>query len=326
MLQTESSREREVFAKDVRRGLRSSPKFLLPKYFYDATGSDLFEAITRQPEYYLTRTEAELLRRRAPAIAKILGGNASVVELGSGSSVKTTILLESFLEHQDDLHYLPIDISRSMLRETADRLGRRYPELGVTPIASQYEPGLARASAIVAEETSVPDRMLVLFLGSSIGNLLPAEAESFLEGVHRQLEPKDALLIGFDLQKDEALLHAAYDDAAGVTARFNKNILARINRELGGTFDLDRFAHHARYDPELGRVEMHLVSDSRQQIAVAELEESFFFESGESIHTENSYKFTRPGIEELASASGFEVSELFTDDRGWFALALFVPR
>jgi dimethylhistidine N-methyltransferase len=326
MPQQDALSEREAFARDVRLGLTSSPKFLYAKYFYDTIGSELFEKITRQPEYYLTRVEAGLLRQWAPAVAGILGSDLSVVELGSGSSAKTTILIESLLDSLDDLHYLPIDISRTMLRETAARLDRRYPELGVTPIASRYEPGLAKASAIVAEQTHVPDRMLVVFLGSSIGNLNPSESQKFLSEIRQRLEPKDALLIGFDLQKDDHILNAAYNDAAGVTARFNKNVLVRINRELEGSFDLDRFAHHAFFRRDLSRVEMHLVSDSAQEIRVGALDESFPFAAKESIHTENSYKFTRDGIEELASATDFELSEFFTDDDDWFALALLIPR
>lgn len=316
---------RDVFARAVADGLGKTPKSLEPKYFYDAAGSELFEEITRQPEYYVTRTEAELLRKCAPALGDLMGSDVSLVELGSGSSAKTAILLESFLETSDELHYLPIDISKTMLTETAVKLDARYPELDVTPIASSYEPGLKRASTLVAEDEQVPDRMLVVFLGSSIGNMEPAESERFLEGLRTHLEPKDAFLIGFDLQKDAAVLNAAYNDAAGVTARFNLNVLARINAELGGEFDLERFAHKAFYNEDWGRVEMHLISRVQQEVAVAACARSFSFAAGESIHTESSHKYTPESIERLAAHVGFRVRETFTDERGWFALSLFTP-
>ncbi len=316
----------DSFAHDVARGLGSSPKFLYPKYFYDTAGSELFELITEQSEYYQTRTEADLLRRSAPALSAILGDNVSVVELGSGSSAKTTILLDSFIESQDALHYLPIDISPTILRETADRLTARYPELGVTPIASPYESGLRQASTLVAEHEHVPDQMLVIFLGSSVGNMAPDESVLFLQGVRSRLESKDAFLIGFDLQKNVETLNAAYNDAAGVTVRFNRNVLVRINRELGGTFEVERFAHHAFYNEEAGRIEMHLRSDRDQIVNVEACGRSFELAAGETIHTENSYKYTRPIIDQLAGDTGFRVREVFTDDKDWFSLALFIPR
>ena len=316
---------REVFVQDVAAGLGKTPKSLKPKYFYDATGSELFEKITRQPEYYLTRTEAGLLRRCAPALGDIMGEDVSLVELGSGSSAKTSILLESLLESSNELHYLPIDISKTMLTATANRLDARYPELEVTPIASPYEAGLKRASTLVAEDERVPDRMLVLFLGSSIGNMELAESVDFLEGLRAHLEPNDAFLIGFDLQKDVSVLNAAYNDAAGVTERFNFNVLTRINAELGGEFDLERFEHKAFYNEARGRIEMHLVSRVEQAVAVEACARSFAFAAEESIHTESSYKYTRASIEDLAARSRFRVREMFTDESDWFALALFTP-
>jgi dimethylhistidine N-methyltransferase len=320
-----SDAQREAFAQDVAEGLEKKPKSLQPKYFYDDAGSALFEEITRLPEYYLTRTEAELLRECAPELAELIGGNVSLVELGSGSSTKTAILLESFLESRDGLHYLPIDISTTILTETAHRLDARYPRLDVTPIASQFEPGLKRASTLVADDEQAPDRMLVVFLGSSIGNMDPDDAVRFLRGLRTHLEPKDAFLIGFDLQKDIEILTAAYNDRAGVTARFNLNILARINRELGGHFDLDRFSHRAFYNDELGRIEMHLRANEAHDVAVDACNALFPFDSGETIHTESSHKYTRELIETLATQSEFRVRELFTDEREWFALGLLTP-
>ncbi len=314
-----------MFAQDVLEGLNEAPKSLKPKYFYDAAGSELFEEITRQPEYYPTRTEAALLRQCAPALGELMGNNVSLVELGSGSSAKTAILLESLLESSDELHYLPIDISKTMLTETAEGLDARYPELGVTPIASQYEPGLKRASTLVAEDEKVPDRMLVLFLGSSIGNMSPDEAIQFLKGLREHLEPKDAFLIGFDLQKDVGILTAAYNDRAGVTAQFNLNLLTRINSELGGEFDLDRFSHRAYYNDELGRIEMHLRANDAHDVAVQACNTAFPFEAGETIHTECSHKYTRGLIADMATQTGFRVREVFTDEKDWFALALLTP-
>ena len=316
---------REAFARDVLVGLGTTPKSLKPKYFYDATGSELFEEITRQPEYYLTRTEAGLLRQYAPALSELMGKGVSVVELGSGSSAKTAILLESLLETSDGLHYLPIDISKTMLRQTADRLDARYPALDITPIASPYEAGLKRASTLVAEDGQVPDRMLVLFLGSSIGNMEHDESVQFLKSLREHLETRDAFLIGFDLQKDVAILNAAYNDAAGVTERFNFNVMARINTELGGEFDRQRFVHQAFYNEAAGRIEMHLRSQGRQEVAVAACQRSFAFAAEETIHTESSYKYTLASIERLAVSAGFRVRETFTDERHWFALSLFTP-
>jgi L-histidine Nalpha-methyltransferase len=316
----------DEFARDVLRGLSKRPRSLCPKYFYDETGSALFEEITRQPEYYLTRTEASLLSRWAPSISELVGSDVSLVELGSGSSAKTTILLESLLARYRRLRYLPIDISEAILQETANELDRRYPTLEVTPIASQYEPGLSRASVLVADEDGAgPGSMLVLFLGSSIGNMEPGESIEFLARVRRKLGTRDRLLVGFDLVKDDALLDAAYNDAAGVTARFNLNLLSRINRQLEGEFDLERFSHRAFFDRGESRIEMHLVSLARQEVPVRALDRSFAFEHGETIHTESSYKYTPTAIDDLAGSAGLTVASMFTDEKGWFALALLAP-
>jgi dimethylhistidine N-methyltransferase len=323
-LQPSSFETAGEFARDVLRGLSARPRTLSPKYFYDEAGSALFEEITRQPEYYLTRTEASILRRCAPSISELVGRDVSLVELGSGSSAKTRILLESLLQRYRRLRYLPIDISESILHETASELDRRYPALEVTPIASPYESGLSRASVLVGEEEGTGS-MLVLFLGSSIGNMEPQESVDFLARVRSKLGGSDRLLVGFDLVKDDAVLDAAYNDAAGVTARFNLNLLARINRELGADFDRDRFSHRAFFSRERRRIEMHLVSRARQEIGVRALGRAFSFDPGETIHTENSYKYTLADIERLASGAGLSVAEVFTDESAWFALALFAP-
>ncbi|MGH9324137.1 MAG: L-histidine N(alpha)-methyltransferase, partial [Vicinamibacteria bacterium] len=295
-----------------------------PKYFYDEAGSALFEEITRQPEYYLTRTEAAILEEWAPEIGELMGESVTLVELGSGSSRKTRILLKSLLHRREKLHYLPIDISSEILHETASELDARYPALQVTPIASPYETGLSKASRLVADEES-PGGMLVLFLGSSIGNMEPEEAVTFLTRIRRSLGRKDALLVGFDRVKDERTLNAAYNDARGVTAAFNLNLLARINRELGGEFDLDRFSHLAFYDEDRERIEMHLVSEARQEVRVGALERSFALEPEERIHTENSYKYTPARIADFGLRSRLRIAELFSDEKDWFTLVLFVP-
>lgn len=321
----ESDQFREEFARDVREGLRSKPKFLLAKYFYDEEGSKLFEEITRLPEYYPTRTEAAILRENAARIRNALDGDISLVELGSGSSAKTKILLENILEEQAKLHYLPIDISPTILDETARHLDARYPRLTTIPIASEYGEGLRQATRFATHEPEAADRKLILFLGSSIGNFERHDAGAFLDTVRNGIGKDDALLVGFDLQKDRGVLEAAYDDDAGVTARFNLNLLTRINRELGGEFDLGSFRHRAYYNEDAGRVELHLVSKKQQSVLIRRLDEAFGFEEGESIHTESSYKYTLPIIEEIAANARFRVREVFTDSKSWFALALFYP-
>ena len=321
----DSSEFAEEFARDVRVGLHSQPKYLLAKYFYDKAGSQLFEEITRLPEYYPTRTEASILREHATAIRDALDGDISLVELGSGSSVKTQILLENIMEEQRRLHYLPIDISPTILDETARKLDARYPRLTIIPIASEYGEGLRQATRLAIREPQVAERKLVLFLGSSIGNFEPREARSFLKTLRDGLGEDDALLIGFDLQKDRSILEPAYDDASGVTARFNLNILTRINRDLGGEFELSSFRHRANYNQEAGRMEMHLVSRKTQRVAIRRLEETFAFAEGESIHTESSYKYTVPLIEDIAANTRFRVGRVFTDPKHWYALALFFP-
>ncbi len=315
----------EVFADDVQRGLSHTPKYLPAKHFYDKIGSDLFEEITYQPEYYPTRTEAAILRSHAGDIRDALDGEISLVALGRGSSAKTTILLESILEEQSLLHYLPIDISPKMLGQTAEHLDSKFGGLATLPIPSEYGPGLGRANQIISEKDHLPDRKLVLFLGSSIGNLEPEDAHSFLRMIRDEMTLGDGLLVGFDLQKDSSVLQAAYNDRAGVTARFNLNVLARINRELGGEFPLESFFHRAFYNDTKGRIEMHLVSETDREVSIHELEESFRFAAGESIHTENSYKYTLDQIKVYAQQGGLEMKRVFMDDKKWFAVALLTP-
>lgn len=325
MTQTKPLTFENQFARDVIEGLATQPKFLLAKYFYDETGSALFEQITEQQEYYPTRTEAHILRTYASEIRRAMDGDICLVELGSGSSNKTTILLKTLLEEQDQLHYLPIDISPEILNEAAKKLEDEFGGLAAIPIAAEFSQGLGRANWIVSQKDKVPNRKLVLFLGSSIGNFETLESQSFLRMVRDKMRRDDAILVGFDLQKDHEVLNAAYNDQAGVTAQFNLNILARINRELGGDFELERFSHRAFYNEAEGRIEMHLESDSPQEVALGKLNESFTFVKGETIHTESSYKYTPELIESIAGKSDLKVIRLFTDENKWFGVALLTP-
>ena len=310
-------RARRTFAEDVRAGLTAHPKVLYPKYFYDELGSRLFEAITALPEYYPTRAEAEILREHAGEIAGFLGRPVRLVELGSGDSQKTRLLIEALLGRQEGLEYLPIDISEAAVEASARVLLAAYPDLRVTAYVGEYQQALR---AICPG----PVRTLVLFLGSTLGNLDPEDRPALLRGVRDMLAPGEAFLLGVDLKKSEDVLIPAYDDPLGVTAAFNLNLLGRINRELGGRFDLASFRHRAVYNREAGRIEMHLESRRAQTVAIRALEIEVPFEEGETIHTESSYKFGRDQIAALAARSGFELRRTWTDPGGRFASNLLV--
>jgi dimethylhistidine N-methyltransferase len=310
---------RAEFARDVAAGLSARPKRLSCRYFYDAEGSRLFEAICDLPEYYLTRAEREILLARADAIAALFPQPISLVELGSGSSVKTRLLIEAFRRRHGALRYVPIDISPSILAESARSLRQEYPGLELVAVAAEYEEGLRRI-------THGRDRArLILWLGSNVGNFERSDAAAFLARVRAMMRPADRLLMGVDLRKPPAVLEAAYDDAQGVTARFNMNILARINRELGGQFDPGSFRHLARYDEEEGRVEMHLESLRPQRVQICELGQTFSFAPGETIHTENSYKYSLSEIDALAGAAGLQVAARWLDSCSRFSANLLAP-
>ncbi|RMF63961.1 MAG: L-histidine N(alpha)-methyltransferase [Calditrichaeota bacterium] len=309
----------ETFADDVLAGLSATPKTLPAKYFYDEVGSQLFEQICALPEYYLTRSESAILQTYADEIAGSVAENAVLVELGSGSSVKTRLLLEAFLRRAQQQHYIPIDISRSMLVQTARRLLQKYACLKITAYVSDYH------TALAALKNKELGPKMILFLGSSIGNFDPPRQRSFLQQTHEAMNPGDRLLVGMDLMKDRSVLEPAYDDALGVTARFNCNLLTRINRELDGRFDLSGFRHRAFLNEKLGRVEMHLESIRSQSVWIGELNRAFDFAQGETIHTENSYKFTPAQIQELATENGFRLLRSWRDARNWFSLNLFTP-
>src|ERR1700686_2104819 len=264
-------------AAEVLSGLGARPRRLPPKLFYDAAGSHLFEQITETAEYYPTRTERAILKTYAGEIIGQAGNNLTLVELGAGSASKTQVLIEALLRRQLRADFYPVDVSSSALQGALATLNGHFPRLRVSPIVADY-------THLLPDLNSLPGRKLVLFIGSTIGNFEPAEALAFLQSVHLSLQPGDALLIGFDLIKDAGVLHAAYNDAQGVTAAFNKNMLVRINRELGGSFDVDSFEHVSFWNPRKSRIEMHLESMYEQTVWVQDLDRGFHFEKGQRIH------------------------------------------
>lgn len=308
------------FAEDVRRGLSERRKRLSCKYFYDAAGSQLFEEICDLPEYYVTRAEREILERHSADIARRLGPGMSLIELGSGSASKTRLLIDALLAAHGKLRYLPLDVSPTILAQSCSELGRGRPTLELLPIAAEYEPGLLRAQKSEAGRPKT-----IAWLGSSIGNFHPRQAAAFLRSLRSMLVGRDRLLVGIDLRKRKDVLERAYDDAAGVTAQFNLNLLVRINRELGGHFALDRFTHLARYDELAGCVSMHLVARGAQRVAIDALGMVVDFADGEEIHTESSYKYAPAEIDTLAASAGLDVEERWSDGLGRFSLNLFAP-
>jgi L-histidine N-alpha-methyltransferase len=314
---------RDAFADDVRRGLTSEPKFLPPKYFYDALGSHLFEAICLLPEYYLTRAEDEIFAARARDIARAAGAGETtitLVELGSGSATKTRRVIDALLDAQPELLYVPVDISRAALEASAHTLLQSYPRLRVRAYAGDYDSALPR----LLEGVDAHSRALVLFLGSNIGNFDRTAARDMMHALRRGLRTGGRLLLGADLRKERAVLEAAYDDALGVTAAFNLNILARINRDLGADFRVRDFRHVAFYDETEGRVEMHVESLRAQAVRLLALDLRVDFREGERIHTENSYKYDLREILRLAEETGFASTNTWLDDAERFSSNLLV--
>lgn len=302
----------------VTDGLVSHPRSLPAWLFYDAAGSVLFDQITELPEYYLTRTERSILAQRAAEIVALAAGQDAlhIVELGAGSCDKTRILLRAAVDRQDTVLYEPLDVSATALDCAQERIENEIPGVLVTPRVVDYTQEFALDSLIDGQ------RRLVLYIGSSIGNFEPEEAAALLRNVRAALVPGDSILLGVDLVKDEATLLRAYDDAAGVTAEFNRNMLVRINRDLGANFDLQAFAHRARWNGARSRIEMHLESLVQQCVSIPALDLRLTFARGETIHTENSYKY-RPGqAEALLRSAGFHAQHTWTDPRGWFAVCL----
>lgn len=307
----------DAFARDVRQGLMKSQKALPCVYFYDTKGSLLFEEICRLPEYYPTRTEASILREYSAEIAGLFSKNVNIIELGSGSSLKTRILLEAFLQKQGRIKYQPIDVSKSILEESSATLKNRYPQLNVLPVTARYEEGLKKA---ITENDAIN---LVLWLGSSIGNYEREEAIRFLQNIRKSSSASTKYLIGIDLRKEKHILESAYDDSEGITAAFNLNLLERINRELNADFDRDAFKHTAVYNEKAGKVEIHLVSRKQQAVTIAGCGIEIYFDEGEKIHTENSFKYSLEEISALAKQSGFKIEKQWFDEKQWFSLNLF---
>jgi len=300
------------FRDDVIAGLSLPRKALPPKYFYDARGSRLFESICRLREYYPTRSELALTRAHLAAIARFAGRDCTLIEYGSGEGLKSRLLIEALRPAA----YIPVDISQAALRGATASLRRRFPWLDIVPVHGDFSRPLKIPAGAGARPSS--GRRVVYFPGSTIGNLTPAEAHAFLRMTRGQVGARGAMLVGVDLKKDARVLHAAYNDAQGVTAAFNLNLLARINRELGGDFDLRRFGHYAFYNLPLGRIEMHLVSLAAQAANIGN--HRFTFEAGESIHTENSYKYSLEEFRALARRAGFSATRAWLDRQGRFAL------
>ncbi|HEX6445099.1 MAG TPA: L-histidine N(alpha)-methyltransferase [Streptosporangiales bacterium] len=306
----------DALRRDVRQGLTSTPKTLPPKYFYDSRGSELFERITRLPEYYPTRTERAILTAHAPEIAKLSGAD-TLVELGSGSSEKTRLLLDAMGSAGVLRRYVPVDVSESALLGAVHGLRAAYPDLAVHGVVADFDRHLDRLPQ--------DGTRLVAFLGGTIGNLVPAKRARFLRDIRAQLRDGDALLLGTDLVKDPARLVAAYDDSAGVTAEFNRNVLHVIDRELDADFVPEGFAHAAVWDADNEWIEMRLRSEGEQQVRVRALGLTVRFAPGEQMRTEVSAKFRRDGVERELAAAGLRLASWWTDPAGDFALSLSVP-
>lgn len=304
----------------VHHGLSSYPKALPPWLLYDEKGSILFESITELPEYYLTRLEREIFLQHGDEMIAMSAqaGKLSVIELGAGAATKTGVLLEAALRRQGRVAYYPIDISQSALEDAKARLEAEYDGVAVHPILADYTRNLAGIEC----GFRAAGRKLALYIGSSIGNFDPPERSDILRGLRAHLAPGDMLLLGVDMVKDPQALLSAYDDAAGVTAAFNKNLLTRINRELGADFQTHRFVHRAVWNEPRSRMEMHLESLAAQRVTIPALDLQARFTRGETIHTENSYKFTDPGVRELLAAADFDLRGKWSDEAEWFAVYL----
>jgi L-histidine Nalpha-methyltransferase len=298
------------FLNDVVQGLSAPRKTLPPKYFYDERGSHLFEAICELPEYYPTRTELAMLEAAAPDIAHRVGAGSAIVEYGSGAGTKPRLLVRALQPRV----YVAVDIAGEQLRSAVGALAREFPNVRMVAICADYTHALPLGDI----DKSDVSRRVVFFPGSTIGNFDPPEALAFLTNACTVAGRGGAMLIGVDLKKDERVLHAAYNDAAGITAAFNLNVLTRINRELEGDFDLDGFEHRAHYDANAGRIEMHLVSRRAQRVRVAGRE--FAFAAGETIHTENSYKYSIDEFQALAARAGFGAEHCWVDPQRLFSI------
>ena len=315
----ESSAIADDLAREVADGLRSRPKRIPCRFFYDAEGSRLFEEICALPEYYLTRAEDEILAARAAEIAALVPSGADLVELGSGNAAKTKRLITAMLERSGRLRYVPIDISRTAIEASAARLLEGDPRLSILGIAAEYAEGLRSLENVPSSAR------LVLLLGSNIGNFDRRGAAGLLRALRGRLAAADRLLVGIDLRKDRAVLERAYDDSRGITARFNRNLLVRLNAELDADFEPGEFRHVAFYVEDEGRIEMHLESRKACRVRIERLGMEIELAAGERIHTEDSYKYSIAEIHALASAAGLSVNESWLDAERRFSLNVFAP-
>lgn len=305
--------EKQNFALDVLIGLSESPKRIPSKYFYDDRGSRLFQKIMDLPEYYLTNCEFNIFQSKKQEIAELIEGHViNLVELGAGDGRKTRILIEHFLKKEIDFKYIPIDISEGAMKTLISLMNKKFPELNIEGIVAEYFQGLKWLSKITSRKN------LVLFLGSNLGNFNKSQSRVFLRNLWNTLNDGDYLLTGFDLKKDINLMRNAYNDSQGVTSEFNLNLLTRINKELGGNFDLSKFRHYANYDVFTGAMESYLVSLEKQIVFIKELSQTFEFNAWEPIHTEYSYKYLENDIIELAEATGYVIVKQIYDHDKYF--------
>ncbi len=307
------------FSEDVKTGLTSESKYLPFVYFYDHIGSQLFEQICELPEYYLTRTETDILETNADDIVSQFPEETVLVELGSGSSTKTRILIEAFLERQSLAHYTPIDVSLQMLEESSYSLLETYPDLEINAIAARYNEGIDHLNIRKDQQN------LITWLGSSIGNFDRFEVTTLIQHIQETMHPDDRFLIGIDLQKDKTIIENAYNDTQGITAEFNLNLLTHVNRELGGNFVVENFDHKAIYNEEIGRIEMYLISNIDQKVFISDIDLEVSFTANETIHTENSFKYSLNEIDMLAKDTGLYIVRQWLDSERFFSLNLFAP-
>ena len=311
----DSTKSEMTFAEEIKYSLNQTQKFISPKFFYDKTGSILFERICSLPEYYLTRTEIDILKKIKHDLPDFINEKFRLVELGSGSSTKTRLLLDVFDKIHDHIEYMPIDISE-ILKDSSKTLQRDYKNLQITGIVDTYEHGLK----FLHEYDDKPN--LIAFLGSSFGNFCADEGFDFLKKINHTMKEKDLFLIGLDLVKDKQILEKAYDDSKGITAQFNLNVLQRINRELGGNFNLDKFAHHVLYNDNENRIEMYLRSLEKQTVQISKANTTLVFEQDELVHTEHSHKYSISTIKQLFEKTGFTINKIWYDDYQHYAVIL----
>ncbi|GAB3906871.1 L-histidine N(alpha)-methyltransferase [Larkinella knui] len=312
-------------ATEVKHGLAKTPKRLSSRFFYDDEGSRLFEEIMHLPEYYLTRSEYEILETHKDELLRVFSAGDrpfELIELGAGDGLKTKVLLGHFWSEKANFTYAPVDISRAAVDKLADDIRKKWPQMEIQPQHDDYFNAIERLSNRSPTRQDRP-RLVVLFLGSNIGNFSPAEAADFFGKISQSLQPGDLVLTGFDLQKHPAVIHAAYNDRQGLTKAFNLNLLRRINRELEANFDLSAFDHYETYNPETGEARSYIVSQKEQTVLIGNLNQRVHFDYGEIIHTEISRKFTRAGIEQLAQQAGFKLSHWLTDCKHYFADVIF---